>query len=147
MNKLAAGAGEAGASQWNTIGRRATISQVTSIDSASPDEPGSYASLARDGYRYAIESHLTQVLFVPMGAPGQKPDDVPAAIVVEGGFNFIDLQSGQSHQRRVDWRTAPRPLADWSADNGIALTEELKNACDGLASKIADEAKRLWQFL
>lgn len=84
--------------------------------------------LAANGYRYAIAIHLSRVLLVPEGIRMLKPENVSTAIVFEGGFKFMDLQNRSSHQLPVDWDAEPRPLEEWSAANGMTLTDEMKKA-------------------
>ena len=125
--------------------RAASFTPVAGMGSPSPGEEASYATLSRDGYRYAIESHVPRVLLVPKGTPGQKAEDVPAGIMVEGGIKFVDLESGQSQQRSVHWDAAPRTLRDWGAADGAALNEALSIACDGLANQIVANAEEFWR--
>ena len=125
--------------------RAASFAPVARMGSPSPGEEASYARLSRDGYRYAIEGYVSRVLLVPKGTPGQKAEDVPAGIMVEGGIKFVDLESGQSQQRSVHWDAAPRTLRAWSDADGTALKDTMKIACDGLAERMVANAEELWR--
>lgn len=144
LRKLVPG-GEAHSVQWSHEQRVVSFAAVTGIGSASRSQSDAYTGLVHDGYQYVIESFISGIAMAPAGAPGQESSEVPARLVVEGGFRFFDLDPAREHEQKVEWRSELHPLRDRRADDGALLDATLRTGCDALAAQIATEAERIWR--
>ncbi len=130
---------------WSDEERSVSLSALEGIAPEAQPRAEAHKDLVLEDYRYVIESFVSRIALIPAGSPGQQASEVPARLVIEAGFRFIDLANGQHHQQSVQWQAEPRTLRDWRSDNGAPLHAALKTACDALAGQIISAAELVWR--
>lgn len=145
VGKLIPTRGQSEPIQW--IHEERTVSFAAVAAAGSPSQPAfdAYRSFAHDGYRYVIESFVSRIVMAPVGSPGQESLEVPARLVIEGGFRFLDLESVHEHERKLDWSSEPHTLREWRAGDGALLVETLRAGCDAMAVQIVSHAEQHWR--
>lgn len=130
---------------WSDEERSVSLFVSEGIAPEAQSRADAHRGLALKGYRYVIESFVSRIALIPSGSPGQEASEVPARLVIEAGFRFIDLGNGQHHEQFVQWQAEPRTLRDWRSDSGAPLHAALKTACDTLAGQIISAAELVWR--